>query len=308
MKIKKIGGSLLCILAGSAQADMSIMQNIPDVSANEGSALYAQVSNIPLKSLLLSMYPGFAVNLNQVNNMSVSIDKTQNTAISILQQISKKYDLSFDVNPDKQVIEVKPASNITYQSYLTGWQDLQHRANLLNKTQMALEAQKKALEKAYADSPYPVPKIAAAKEKLHKKKDELILVISPFISPELKHEITQQYHKHLLGEGFKSYLNKHELHYYENDATHKITVAVNLNTAKILSQANVYFAFKGNSMKHVIKEWGQQNQLSINTDVLPDAILKANVMYAGALTSNNSGNNPLYQLIADTLGWEKSNV
>ncbi|WP_440993642.1 hypothetical protein [Cysteiniphilum litorale] len=308
MRIKQMMVPLILMSVSSAYADMSILSSIPEAPVSSGSKIHAQLNNIPLKALLLSIYPGYAIELNQVNDIPISIPATKNDAVSILQQVSKIYHLSFEVNPDKQTVTVKPQQTITYQSYLNGWKDLQSKADLLTQTQAELAAQKKALEKAYADSPYPVPDIKAEHVKPNIKTHELILIVSPFIRSDLKNEISSMYKKHLLSQTFKDYLKDKHLKFYQNDKTHKLSIASTESIAKTLTQGHVYYALKGSQMKAAIYQWAKQDKLAINTDVIPDTSLKENVIYAGSLTANNLADNPLYQLISDALGWEKNNV
>ncbi|GGF92573.1 MULTISPECIES: hypothetical protein [Cysteiniphilum] len=308
MNIKQLMAPLLLASAVSAYADMSILSSIPEVPTSNGSKIHAQLNNIPLKALLLSIYPGYTISLNQVDDIPISIPATKNDAVSILQEVSKIYHLSFDVNPDKQTVTVKPQQTITYQSYLNGWKDLQSKADLLSQTQAELAAQKKALEKAYADSPYPVPDIKAEHINTTTKTQALTLVVSPFISDELEIEIDNMYKKHLLSQQFKDYLKEKHLSFYQNDKTHKLSIASTESIAKTLAQEHVYYAIKGSQLKATIYQWAKKDKLSINADVLPDASLKTNVIYAGSLTTNNLADNPLYQLISDALGWEKNDA
>ncbi|WP_203249708.1 hypothetical protein [Cysteiniphilum marinum] len=123
---KALTSSLFILLAGSSYGSLSISDYQPDKitlsEARNGNEV-ADINNMPLDGYLQSIYSGYTVKFDQMDNEKVTIkpsDKIPNNAADILSFLAKSYQLSFALNNQEHTITVSPSNNVSYQSYHQG--------------------------------------------------------------------------------------------------------------------------------------------------------------------------------------------
>ena len=132
-----VKSTLLLLLASSAYASLTIGDYQPKKvvlsDAPNGNEI-TTVNDMPLDIYLQSIYSGYAVKFDQMNNTNVSIkksDKVANNAVSILSYLAKAYQISFELDNKTHTITVTPSNNVSYQSYKQGLKEInQERAAL----------------------------------------------------------------------------------------------------------------------------------------------------------------------------------
>lgn len=130
-KLKKtIKSTLLLLLASSCYASLTIGDYQPKKvvlsDAPNGNEI-TTVNDMPLDIYLQSIYSGYAVKFDQMNNTHVSIkksDKVTNNAVSILSYLAKAYQISFELDNKTHSITVTPSNNVSYQSYKQGLKEI----------------------------------------------------------------------------------------------------------------------------------------------------------------------------------------
>lgn len=130
-KLKKtVTSTLLLLLASSSYASLTISDYQPKKvvlsDAPNGNEI-TTVNDMPLDIYLQSIYSGYAVKFDQMNNTNVSIkksDKVANNAVSILSYLAKAYQVSFELDNKTHTITVTPSNNVSYQSYKQGLKEI----------------------------------------------------------------------------------------------------------------------------------------------------------------------------------------
>ena len=150
----------------------------------------------------------------------------------------------------------------------------------------------------------PALKLSNSASKINSNTQRLAhyhLVLSPFVSVNQRKVILADYRSLGLTMGFIKAVKAQNLVSYRDDNNNKLGVAKSLKNAKLVTQDNVFYVHKGQSLSEVLKHWRKVTHVTFKTSDIPTSILNAkinkNLILKGAINATNDQNNIVNQLI-----------